>query len=312
MAIFAIGDLQGCLDPLHRLLDRIHFKPAADHLWFVGDLVNRGPQSLETLRFVRSLNMEMGDRVVTTLGNHDLFLLACAYTDKQPRRKDTISEILDAPDAAELIDWLRYQPLLHRDEPLGWTMVHAGLPGEWTLDVAAKQARAVEAELRAKDPADFLASMFGNQPERWADARTPIERLRFTVNALTRMRYCHPDGRIDVDEKRPPEEASGDLLPWYDLPDRMSADERIVFGHWSSLGAGLLPGNDGEAAMPGLRSSWCVDQGCIWGGSLTALRLDIPASGSNGRSVAISTETDESHTPVAYRVPCPGYRQIKN
>lgn len=298
MAIYAIGDLQGCLDPLHQLLDRVRFDPARDHLWFVGDLVNRGPQSLETLRFVRSLNREMGDRVITTLGNHDLFLLSCAYTERRPRKKDTIDEILNAPDSAELIDWLRRQKLLHRDAPLGWTMVHAGLPREWTLEQAAEQAREVEAELCAPDPSTFLEQMFGDEPACWADAEAGdrLGRLRYTVNALTRIRYCHVDGQLELEDKRPPGEAASELLPWFRLSNRASSHERVVFGHWSSLGANLPQRPTDDAPQPGLNNTWCIDQGCIWGGGLTALRLDAWSD----------------KLPRTYQIPCPGYRKIKD
>jgi len=262
MAVYAVGDLQGCLDPLKRLLERIRFDPAEDRLWFVGDLVNRGPASLETLRFVHGL----GDRAVTVLGNHDLHLLATAWADSRPlKKRDTIEDILAAPDREILLEWLRRQPLLHDDRSLDFTMVHAGLPPQWDLADARAAAAELEAVLRSDRFVDFLRQMYGDRPDRWDPALAGMERLRFIVNAFTRMRYLRPDGSLDFSNKGATRRAGEGLVPWFRYPGRRSADARIVFGHWSTLGAIEHQG------------AFSTDTGCVWGGRLTALRLDDAA-----------------------------------
>ena len=262
MATYAIGDLQGCLDPLESLLEHIRFDPANDRLWFVGDLVNRGPQSLEALRFVRDL----GDRAVTVLGNHDIHLLGCRFGTRVARGRDTLEPILQAEDGDELIDWLRHQPLLHHDASLDWTLVHAGIHPHWTLEQAQVAARETEAAMQSAPAEQFFAGIFGNQSDHPTGNRTEADRQRFAINVFTRMRYCHADGRLDFAEKRPPAQASADLMPWFALPDRPMADRRIVFGHWSTLGPALSRHN-----------AWGIDQGCLWGHRLTALRLEDEA-----------------------------------
>lgn len=258
MAIYAIGDVQGCHDDLLRLLEKIRFDEQRDHLWFVGDLVNRGPHSLEVLRFVKSL----GERAITVLGNHDLHLLAVAAGIRRPHPKDTLGPILAAPDREALLAWLRHRPLLHHDPALGYTMIHAGLPPQWDLSTARACAREVEAALRAPDARDFLAHMYGNTPSKWQEDLAGRERLRFTVNCLTRLRYCLPDGTLVLKEKGAPREQHGDHRPWFDIPGRASAALCIVFGHWSTLG---------RYSRKGI---YALDSGCLWGGALTALRLD--------------------------------------
>ncbi len=261
MPVWAIGDLQGCLDPLDRLLERIRFDPAGDRLWFCGDIVNRGPRSLATLRRV----MALGDRAVVVLGNHDLHLLAAANGNRRKlRRKDTLDEILDAPDREELIEWLRHRPVMHHDPDLGYTMVHAGLPPAWDLADAVAAAGELEHCLRNADFQHFLSAMYGNLPDQWSDGLAGTERLRFITNCFTRLRYCRRDGRLDLGFKGPPEQAPADVLPWFRMPGRRSADLKIVFGHWSTLGKVPDPG-----VFP-------LDTGCVWGGRLTALRLDGP------------------------------------
>ncbi len=259
MAIWAIGDIQGCYDELRRLLDRIAFEPERDTLWFTGDLVNRGPRSLETLRFVRGL----GSRAVTVLGNHDLHLLAVAHGHGKKLRHDTLAPILEAPDRDELIHWLRHRPLLHHDEVLATVMVHAGLPPQWDLATARACAAELEAALRGPDHLDFIRVMYGNRPDRWDPALEGIERLRFITNAFTRTRFCYPDGRLDFAAKGPPGSQPPGLVPWFALPDRCSRGIRIVFGHWSTLPTGE---HDGVVALDG---------GCLWGGRLVAARLDL-------------------------------------
>ena len=258
MAVYAIGDLQGCYDALQRLLDRLSFDPAHDKLWLTGDLVNRGPQSLESLRFVRSL----GESAVTVLGNHDLHLLAVAeHTDKK-KRQDTLDAILNATDRDQLLDWLRSQPLIHHDDSLSFTMVHAGLPPQWDLALARACAEEVQAVLRGPDYHLFFEHMYGNEPSRWSDKLTGWERLRFIVNSFTRMRYCDAKGRLDLRAKGSPGSQHKKLMPWFQVPGRLNAQLRIVFGHWSTLGKSNVPG------------VFSIDSGCVWGGALTALRLD--------------------------------------
>lgn len=259
MAIYAIGDLQGCLDPLKRLLDRLGFDPAEDRLWFTGDLVNRGPASLATLRFVYAL----GERAVTVLGNHDLHLLASAWAgSRAPRKRDTFEDVLAAPDRDELLEWLRRRPLLHHDPAAGFTMVHAGLPPQWSLDEARAAAAELESVLASERCVDFLEEMYGNHPDRWTAELQGMDRLRYIVNVFTRLRYVRPDGSLDFDQNGPPESAGPDLIPWFRFPGRRTEGLSMVFGHWSTLG------NVTHAGAFGL------DSGCVWGGRLTALRLD--------------------------------------
>lgn len=260
MAVYAIGDIQGCHDPLRRLLDLLRFDPVADTLWLVGDLVNRGPRSVEVLRLLHGLS----ERVVAVLGNHDLTLLAVAAGRVKPKRKDTFHSILDAPDRAELLDWLRRCPLLHHDPALGFTMVHAGLPPQWDLALAQRCAAEVEGVLRGPLCDEFLGRMFGGEPRRWRDDLTGYDRLRFTVNALTRMRFCAEDGTLSFSEKGPPGSQRPGLWPWFAAPDRRSADLDLVFGHWAALGYHRAPG------------IYALDSGCVWGNRLTAVRLDEP------------------------------------
>lgn len=261
MAVYAIGDLQGCYQPLRALLDKLAFDPADDQLWLVGDLVNRGDGSLACLRFVRDL----GDAAVTVLGNHDLHLLALARkADAHAQANDTLKPILEAPDRDALLDWLRRRPLFHRDRTLGWSMVHAGLAPSWTVDDAAARAREVETVLAGPDYQAFFEHMYGNQPDHWRDALGGWDRVRMIVNCMTRMRFCRPDGSLDLDYKKTLADAPPGLLPWFSVANRQSADERIVFGHWSALGRIAWPEHN----------VWCVDTGCVWGKTLSALRLD--------------------------------------
>ena len=259
MATWAIGDLQGCYYELRALLERLRFDPATDQLWLVGDLVNRGPTSLECLRFARDL----GARAVVVLGNHDLHLLAVAAGNQRKlKASDTLGPILGAPDRDELLDWLRKRPLLHHDAALGYTMVHAGLPPQWDLATATLCAREVEGVLRGDGWRQFLDQIYGDQPDRWSEGLTGIERLRYSVNALTRMRFVTDDGRIDLRVKGAPHIAQPGITPWFAARGRKSANLELIFGHWSTLGEA-----DGFGVFP-------LDTGCVWGGKLTALRLD--------------------------------------
>ncbi|HEX7046717.1 MAG TPA: symmetrical bis(5'-nucleosyl)-tetraphosphatase [Gammaproteobacteria bacterium] len=258
MAVFAIGDVQGCFDELQRLLDKLNFDPDKDRLWFTGDLVNRGPKSLETLRFVRDL----GDGAISVLGNHDLHLLAVAEGFQAERPRDTMRTVLDAPDASELLNWLRHRPLAHYDAALGYLLVHGGLPPEWNLDAALDAAREVESELRGANYRDLLRDMYGNEPARWSEDLAGTERRRYIINAFTRIRYCTADGQLDFTHKGPPGSQPPDLLPWFSVPGRENAELDVLFGHWSTLRDSKTP------------RAFALDTGCLWGGKLTALRID--------------------------------------
>jgi bis(5'-nucleosyl)-tetraphosphatase (symmetrical) len=258
MAVYAIGDIQGCFDELQSLLELIHFSPQQDHLWFAGDLVNRGPKSLETLRFIKGL----GKHAVSVLGNHDLHLIAAAHGHPIKSDDHTLDAILNAPDRDELIDWLRQQPLLHHDAALGYTMIHAGLPPQWDLKLARQCAQEVETMLRSNNIANFIEHMYGNKPRRWSDELSGWKRLRFTVNCLTRLRFCDDEGRLEFKYKGTPGSQPAEFRPWFEIPERNSKDLNIVFGHWSTLGK-----RDDPGVFP-------LDTACLWGGELTALRLD--------------------------------------
>lgn len=255
MAIYAIGDVQGCYDPLRRLLDRLAFEPAHDNLWFVGDLVNRGPQSLEVLRFVKGL----GDRAVTVLGNHDLNLLVVAEGVRKPHRGDTLDSILRASDRDELLMWLRHQKLLHTAQ--GYAMVHAGLLPQWSISRALELAREAETALRGTDYHQFIRHMYGNEPACWQDALSGYDRLRVIINAMTRMRLCSAAGVMEFSHKTGLEDAPRGFMPWYEVPGRASRDTPVIFGHWAALG------------LITRRNVLAIDTGCVWGRSLSALRL---------------------------------------
>ncbi|MGE0484725.1 MAG: symmetrical bis(5'-nucleosyl)-tetraphosphatase [Gammaproteobacteria bacterium] len=280
MATYAIGDIQGCAREFDALLRAIRFAPGRDRLWLTGDLVNRGPASLDVLRRVRAL----GDAAITVLGNHDLHLLAIARVrGHKPRRRDTLDEVLAAADRDELLNWLRCRPLLHHDAALGCAMVHAGLPPQWSL--AESLACAAEVEAALQDDAglvDFLEHMYGDTPARWEPTLGGRRRLRFITNCLTRMRYCHADGTLDLAAKGAPGSQAADLLPWYALPQRRTRDTTIVFGHWSTLRL------DGATCR-----AWNVhplDTGAVWGDRLTALRLEDGVLFSVGSSLPVSFE----------------------
>ncbi|MEX0385433.1 symmetrical bis(5'-nucleosyl)-tetraphosphatase [Spiribacter onubensis] len=259
MADYAIGDVHACLDPLRMLLERLQFDPARDRLWFTGDLVGRGPQAAETLRFIRDL----GAAAESVLGNHDIHCLAVAAGHGRLRRNDRLEPLLEAPDAADLLHWLRQRPLLI--EPAGGlTLVHAGIPPQWDLATARRCAREAETRLRSEASDALFAHLYGNQPASWSAALHGWPRLRFIINALTRMRFCHADGRLDFSDNGPPEEAPDGLYPWYETPGRRlrPRETTVISGHWSRLGCRQGPGYIS------------LDTGCLWGGRLTAMRLD--------------------------------------
>jgi len=258
MALYAIGDVQGCAAALDALLAQIRFAPARDRLWLVGDLVNRGPDSLGVLRRVIAL----GDAVTCVLGNHDLHLLAVVAGGRKLAPSDTFGAVLEAPDAAALVDWLRHRPLLHHEPETRRVLVHAGIPPPWTVADALEQAAEVERLLRGPSWQDALRSMYGNEPATWSAALGRDDKRRYTINALTRMRYCDAAGKLDLEHSGPPGTQPAELLPWFDVPQRRARDAHIVFGHWAALG--LLRREDVTA----------LDTGCVWGNSLTAVRLD--------------------------------------
>lgn len=259
MAVYAIGDLQGCYDPFRLLLDKLRFDPDKDTLWLTGDLVNRGPKSLKTLRFVRSL----GKSAITVLGNHDLHLLALGTgATRYGERFESLHKVLAADDCEELLDWLRHRPLAHYDKSLETLLVHAGTHPTWTVKKTLARANEVETALQGKDYKILLSKMYGNTPAKWSGKLSGYKRLRFIVNCLTRMRMLTPKMRLNMSFSGSPWRARKDLVPWYDIENPAWAGTRIVFGHWSQLGLIVLPG---------LVS---LDTGCVWGRQLTAVRLD--------------------------------------
>jgi bis(5'-nucleosyl)-tetraphosphatase (symmetrical) len=275
MTTWAIGDIQGCYDELRALVAQLGFRPDRDRLWFTGDLVNRGPGSLETLRYVRSL----GDNAITVLGNHDLHLLAVAFATKRKiKSADTIEDVLDAPDRDALLEWLITRPLAHFDASRATLLVHAGLVPQWSAATAVELAREVEAALR-KNPRALFDEMYGDQPDKWSDSLQGMDRLRFAINVLTRLRVCTREGRVDLKMKGAAKEIRPPWKPWFEWDNRESRDVRAIFGHWSALGFVQAHGVIG------------LDTGCVWGGSLTALDVDA----SEARPVS---------------TPCRGYQDI--
>ena len=263
MAVYAVGDLQGCLQPLKCLLERVAFDPTKDTLWLVGDLVNRGPESLETLRFLYGLR----ESLVCVLGNHDLHLLAVGNNIERLKKGDTLREILEAPDCDQLLDWLRQQPLaLYANDCL---MVHAGVQPRWSVRQTLACADEVSQLLRSNDWADSLALLFGNQPARWSPRLTGMDRYRCSLNTLTRIRFLDAQGSMDFVQKRGIQEAPSELIPWFDYPARKTAHTLLAFGHWSALGLMQRP------------HLLALDTGCVWGGQLSA--AEIHPGGQIGR-----------------------------
>lgn len=258
MALYAIGDIQGCYRELLQLLKQIKYNPDRDTLWFAGDLVNRGPDSLKTLRFVKGL----GEGVKVVLGNHDLHLLAMSQGNMKHAEKDhTLREVLKAKDRDELLDWLRHRPLMHHCAEKGYSLIHAGLPPQWDLSTALRCATEMEAVLQGDGLKEFCLQMYGNEPHCWSEALQGIERQRFIINCFTRLRFCDSQGNLALKEKRAPGNQAPGYHPWFTLPERATRDQRILFGHWSTLG------------YHHSHNSWCLDSGCLWGGKLTALQI---------------------------------------
>lgn len=274
MAHYLIGDLQGCDAPLARLLRRIAFSPSRDTLYLLGDLVNRGPASAAVVRRL----MGYGDAARCLLGNHDLSLLATAHGHRAPHRNDTMDDILQAPDREAMLDWLRHRSMaLHAH---GLLMVHGGVLPQWDVAQVLSLAGEVEAALRGPDADAFLGRMWGNQPDRWDDALAGADRLRVVVNALTRLRFCTPEGVMDLKASGGPDQAPAGLLPWFDVPGRRTAQACIAFGHWSTLGYLRRP------------DIIALDTGCVWGGCLSALRLD-----AGGAHELIQEECEQAQVP---------------
>lgn len=258
MATYAIGDIQGCFDPLKALLEKIKFDPNQDQLWFAGDLVNRGPKSLETLRFIKSI-----PNVITVLGNHDFHLLALSCGLFPDYKDHSLNDILSAPDLNELIDWLRHRPMMHHDVNLGYTLVHAGFAPQWTIQQAKVYAQEVENILQSDNYHDLLENMYADEPNQWSENLTGWNRLRFIINAFTRVRFCNANGGLDLSSKGTVDAKEDHQIPWFDIPDRASKQEHIIFGHWAAL--------QGQTHSPNVHA---VDGGCVWGNNLIAMRLE--------------------------------------
>ncbi len=272
MAIYAIGDVQGCYDELQELLDLIKFDSTKDRLWFAGDLVNRGPKSLQVIRFVKSL----ANRAITVLGNHDLHLLALSQGNRSHYKRGKLDEILKAPDRDELIHWLRHQKMMYHHRDTDYTLLHAGLPPQWNIPSALRYARELETVLQGPLFHEYCQTMYGNEPDLWSDNLSGMERLRFITNCFTRLRYCTLEGRLAMKEKGPPGSQNSGVLPWFEVPGRASKSAKIIFGHWSTLGYQKL-GN-----------VWSIDTGCLWGGQLTALKIR------------------KKKAPIPFHLTCPG------
>jgi bis(5'-nucleosyl)-tetraphosphatase (symmetrical) len=271
---YLIGDIQGCCDALQHLLMKIDFSPSRDHLYALGDLVNRGPESLRTLQTLQNLQ----GSATCLLGNHDLHLLAAAHGVRHLRRGDTVQDILSAPDSQAQLDWLRHQKLAIYEQ--GWLMVHAGVPPQWTLDTTLAVAAEVQTQLQSPGYTDFLNVMYGNEPSKWDDTLTGPDRWRFTVNALTRIRFVTLDGSLELKAKKPPEaELNLTLSPWFEAPNRQTQNVPIAFGHWSTLG------------LINRENLMALDTGCVWGGQLTAVRLN----GADREVIQI--ECEQAQTP---------------
>ena len=272
---YIVGDVQGCCDALDRLLAQIDFSPSRDHLFVLGDLVNRGPRNVDTLLRLRGL----GASATCLLGNHDLHLLAVAHGIRAPHGDDTLADILASPERAAWVDWLRAHRLAVHAH--GWLMVHAGVVPQWDLATTLQLAGEVESRLRGNDVQGFLAGMYGNEPSRWDPALAGAERLRFAVNVLTRVRFVHPDGTLELKQKESASLAPPGLVPWFEAPQRRTQGVPIAFGHWSTLGLVNRP------------DLLALDTGCVWGGALTAVRID------GGRRDVVQVRCEQARRPGA-------------
>ena len=275
MALYMIGDVQGCMPSLQHLLDTLDFSASRDTVYLLGDLVNRGPDSLGVLRWA----YEAGTSALCIQGNHDLNLLAVAHGLRKPHRKDTLDGILSAPDRQALLTWLRLQPLARRAH--GWLMVHAGVLPQWTVDTTLALNTEFESAMASPDFVDFLTVMYGNTPDHWQDDLRGADRLRVVVNALTRLRLCDQHGHMEFDTKDDAAAAPPGFMPWFDVPGRLTAGQPIAFGHWSTL-----RNIQRDDVLP-------LDSGCVWGGQLSAARLQAIGPADSTASVEVIS------------VPCP-------
>lgn len=286
MALYLMGDLQGCADAYQQLLAKLSFSPSRDHLYILGDLVNRGPHSLQVLRHV----MQMEDSIHCVLGNHDLHLLAAAHGVRKPGKSDTLEQVIDAPDASVLLDWLRHQPLARRLE-LGPNaayqealLVHAGVLPSWTVADTLAYAQEVSNALIAPNWIEFLTGMYGNKPKRWDPALQGLDRLRMITNVLTRLRFCTPKDKMDFDAKEGPQDAPEGFKPWFEMKHRKTQHAMVVFGHWSTLGLHIAPNLLG------------LDTGCVWGGCLSA--IELRPNGTVGEVIQVQCpESAHPHSP---------------
>lgn len=258
MTTYAIGDVQGCYTQLRKLLHYINFNEQNDTLWFTGDLVNRGPQSLEVLRFIREL-----PHAQTVLGNHDLHLLAIAYGQQPLREKDTLDPLLNAPDSHELLEWLRHQPLLYASDSKKYALVHAGIAPQWSLDQALQLSAEVEAVVQGESFGSFAKQLYGNEPALWQEHLQGSARLRCIINYFTRMRFLFSDGSLELKFKGPMSKKPDNLTPWFDFKESQNRDFKILFGHWAAL--------EGKANT---KNVYALDTGCVWGNCLTAMRIE--------------------------------------
>ncbi|RMD52589.1 MAG: symmetrical bis(5'-nucleosyl)-tetraphosphatase [Nitrospirae bacterium] len=258
MSTYVIGDIQGCYDEFIELIEVINFNPNSDELWITGDLVNRGPKSLEVLRFVKKL----GKCCITILGNHDIHLLSVAFGVRPIRSKDTFGDVIRAKDRDELIEWLRRRPLIYRDPKKGYTLIHAGLPPQWSIEDALSYASEAENVLRGEECREMLKKLYEGSPLQWSESLRGWERLSFIINCLVRLRFCDASGRVAFDYTGPPGTQPPQFMPWFEVPNRRSIGDKIIFGHWAALGFYC---SDNVCAL---------DSGCVWGGELTALRLE--------------------------------------
>jgi bis(5'-nucleosyl)-tetraphosphatase (symmetrical) len=271
---YLIGDVQGCCSALERLLQTIDFSASRDRIYVLGDLVNRGPRSLDTMRLLRDL----GSSATCLLGNHDLHLLAVAHGLRKPHRSDTMDEILAAPDRDELLAWLSRHRLACFEQ--GWLMVHAGLAPQWDLDTTLRLAGEVERQLQGDQLIEFLQVMYGNEPTQWRADLAGFERMRFIVNVFTRIRFCDADGHLDLSSKGDADTAPPGFMPWFEVPGRRTAGIPVAFGHWSTLGLLNRP------------ELLALDTGCVWGGQLTAVRID------GGRRDIVQVDCEQAQRPA--------------
>ena len=290
MATYAVGDLQGCLEPLQCLLKQVAFDPAKDRLWLVGDLVNRGPQSLATLRFLYDIR----ESLVCVLGNHDLHLLAAGRNIERLKKNDTLREILEAPDCAQLLEWLRQQKLMHYDQQRDIALVHAGIPPQWSLRKAMKCAAEVEEVLRDDNRiAPYLDGMYGNDPAKWDNDLKGVTRLRVITNYFTRMRFCTSEGKLDLKSKEGVGTALPGYKPWFTYKERKTKGLKIIFGHWAAL--------EGQCDEPGI---FALDSGCVWGGAMTLMNVDTferlhCQCNDKGHSEPAVAQTITEHPPAS-------------